>query len=196
MMNTSTEISLLLVEDDPDFRDISARWMRRKGHRVVAVASGDEALKACQETDFQVGVFDLNMPGMSGLELLSRIRGEKVSMEVIILTGQGSIESAVKAMKIGANDYLTKPCSLDDLERHCLMAVKETPTQTEEPKISHSDKLDDVSKAHVLEILERENGNKARTARLLGIHRRKLYRLLERFQSGEITEADHETELS
>jgi DNA-binding NtrC family response regulator len=115
-------MSVLIVEDDADFRDSSARWMQRKGHHVAAAASGAEALSLCARQDFDVGVFDMNMPGMSGIELLQRIRDDGIDMEVIILTGQGTIETAVQAMKMGANDYLTKPCPLGDLEHHCRLA--------------------------------------------------------------------------
>lgn len=119
---TDEPISVLIVEDDADFRDSSARWMRRKGHEVAAAASGAEALSLCSRQEFDVGVFDMNMPGMSGIELLQRIRDESIDIEVIILTGQGTIETAVQAMKMGASDYLTKPCPLGDLEHHCRLA--------------------------------------------------------------------------
>lgn len=119
---TDGPISLLIVEDDADFRDSSARWMERKGHDVSAAASGAEALSLCDRQHFDVGIFDMNMPGMSGIELLQRIHQDEIDMEVIILTGQGTIESAVQAMKLGASDYLTKPCPLGDLEHHCQLA--------------------------------------------------------------------------
>ena len=119
---TEDPITVLIVEDDADFRDSSARWMQRKGHHVAAAASGAEALSLCSRQDFEVGVFDMNMPGMSGIELLQRVRDEGIDMEVIILTGQGTIETAVQAMKMGASDYLTKPCPLGDLEHHCRLA--------------------------------------------------------------------------
>jgi len=119
---TETPINLLLVEDEDDFRDSCARWMTRKGHEVTAVASGADAISQCEQRQFDVAVFDMNMPGMSGLELLQRIRQSKIDVEVIILTGQGTIETAVAAMKMGACDFLTKPCTLGDLEHHCLLA--------------------------------------------------------------------------
>lgn len=115
-------IALLVVEDDTDFRESSVRWMERKGHKVSAAASGAEALALLDRQHFDVGVFDMNMPGMSGIELLQRIQQENVDIEVIILTGQGTIETAVQAMKMGACDYLTKPCPLGDLEHHCQLA--------------------------------------------------------------------------
>lgn len=115
-------MSLLIVEDDADFRDSSVRWMERKGHNVASAASGAEAIGLCERQQFDVGIFDMNMPGMSGIELLQRIRDSESDMEVIILTGQGTIESAVAAMKMGACDYLTKPCPLGDLEHHCKLA--------------------------------------------------------------------------
>lgn len=120
-MSTSP-IKLLLVEDEDDFRETSARWMERKGHDVRTASGGAEALELCRQDSFDVAVFDMNMPGMSGMELLQRVQQEKIEMEVIILTGQGTIESAVSAMKLGACDFLTKPCSLGDLEHHCQLA--------------------------------------------------------------------------
>jgi len=117
-----TPIKMLIVEDEDDFRDTCTRWMQRKGHSVTAVSNGAEALGLCERQHFEVAVFDMNMPGMSGIELLQRVQQAKIEMEVIILTGQGTIESAVSAMKMGACDYLTKPCSLGDLEHHCLLA--------------------------------------------------------------------------
>ena len=118
----NSPIKLLLVEDEDDFRETSARWMERKGHEVSTAASGAEALEVCRQDSFDVAVFDMNMPGMSGMELLQRVQQDKIEMEVIILTGQGTIESAVSAMKLGACDFLTKPCSLGDLEHHCMLA--------------------------------------------------------------------------
>ncbi|MEZ6068439.1 MAG: response regulator [Planctomycetaceae bacterium] len=104
-----TAIELLFVEDDDGFRETAAQWMTRKGHHVQAAASGTEALKLCDRTHFDVAVVDMNMPGLSGLDLLQQIRQRGLETEVIILTGQATVETAVQAMKLGASDYLTKP---------------------------------------------------------------------------------------
>ncbi len=105
-------MNLLLVEDEDDFRETTARWMTRKGHNV------GEAPNA----QFDVAVIDMNMPGISGVELLQRMKSADIDTEVIILTGQGTIDSAVQAMKMGACDYLTKPFPLGDLEQRCRLA--------------------------------------------------------------------------
>lgn len=119
---TETPMKILLVEDEEDFRDSCARWMQRKGYLVTGVSNAAEALTLLDQKAFDVGVFDMNMPGMSGLELLQRIHQDNIEIEVIMLTGQGTIETAVSAMKLGACDFLSKPCSLGDLESVCLMA--------------------------------------------------------------------------
>lgn len=121
-MASSGAMNLLVVEDDPDFRETCTRWMTRKGHAVEGAANGHEALAACDRKVFDVAIVDMNMPGLSGLELLERMKATNIETEVIILTGQGSIESAVNAMKLGASDYLTKPFPLDELEQRCLMS--------------------------------------------------------------------------
>ncbi len=123
-MSTNSAMNLLVVEDDPDFRETCARWMTRKGHRVSAAANGHEALELCDRRSFDVAIVDMNMPGLTGLELLDRMKVSQVETEVIILTGQGTIESAVNAIKLGACDYLTKPFPLDELEQRCLMAYE------------------------------------------------------------------------
>lgn len=118
----SQPFSLLIVEDNQDFRDSCVRWMQRKGYQVTAAASGEEALRLCAQNNFDVAIFDMNLPGISGIELLQQIREAEHGMEVIILTGQGTIESAVQAMKLDACDYLSKPCPLGELEHHCELA--------------------------------------------------------------------------
>ena len=115
-------IKMLLVDDEDDFRDSCTRYMQRKGHEVLGAASGAEAMSFIESNSFDVAVFDIDMPGMTGLELMQRVHESKIGLEVIFLTGQGSIETAVSAMKMGAADYLTKPCSLVDLEHHCMLA--------------------------------------------------------------------------
>ncbi|WP_404309566.1 sigma-54-dependent transcriptional regulator [Neorhodopirellula lusitana] len=115
-------IKLLLVDDEEDSRRSSAKWMARKGHDVVDVSNAAEALSLLERESFDVGVFDMNMPGMSGLELLQRVHEDNIDIEVIMLTGQGTVETAVSAMKMGACDFLSKPCALGDLEHHCFRA--------------------------------------------------------------------------
>jgi len=130
-MSSSSSMNLLVVEDDPDFRETCARWMTRKGHAVSTAANGHEALELFDRRAFDVAIVDMNMPGLTGLELLERMRASQVETEVLILTGQGTIESAVNAMKLGACDYLTKPFPLDELEQRCLMAWERARLQKE-----------------------------------------------------------------
>jgi DNA-binding NtrC family response regulator len=119
---TESPIKLLLVDDEEDFRTSCVRWMERKGHVVTDVSNAAEALGLVENEQFDVAILDMNMPGMSGLELLQRIHEDKIDIEVIMLTGQGTVETAVSAMKMGACDFLNKPCSLGDLEQHCILA--------------------------------------------------------------------------
>lgn len=109
-------IELLVVDDDDDFRSTMTRRFQRSGFLVHEEGGGEAALSAAQRRDFDVAIFDMAMPGMSGLELLEEFKKNHAECEVILLTGQGTIETAVTAMKMGAYDYLTKPFPLKDLE--------------------------------------------------------------------------------
>ena len=107
---------LLIVEDDDDFREILVRKFSRCGYQVQQAVDGAEALELADRRQFDVAIVDMMMPRVSGLECLEKLKATQPECEVIMLTGEGSIETAVKAMKMGAYDYLTKPCPLADMQ--------------------------------------------------------------------------------
>ena len=112
----SLNAHILIADDEETFRELLVSRLARKGSQVAGVSTGEEALKAIQSRYFDVGVFDIRMPGMDGIELLRRARELQPSLEVIVITGHGTIDSAIEAMRLGAYDYLTKPCNLSELE--------------------------------------------------------------------------------
>jgi DNA-binding NtrC family response regulator len=115
-MTSPAPIDLLIVDDDAEFRETMVARFARNGFAVQSAGNGEEALGLAERRNFDVGIFDMMMPGMSGLELLKRFKESHPECEVILLTGQASIETAVEAMKLGAYDYLQKPFPLKELE--------------------------------------------------------------------------------
>ena len=109
-------VDLLIVDDDNEFRATLVRRFVRRGFNVFDAASAAEALEAAERRQFDVAIFDLVMPGVGGMELLKQFKKSHAECEVIMLTGQGSIETAVEAMKHGAYDYLAKPFPLNEME--------------------------------------------------------------------------------
>jgi DNA-binding NtrC family response regulator len=107
---------LLLVDDDAAFRTVMAAELSRSGYEVRVAASGEEALSVCAHAEPQVILLDLQMPGISGLDVLKSLRERNAPGEVVMLTGHGSIDSAIEAIRIGAFDYVSKPCPLDEIE--------------------------------------------------------------------------------
>jgi len=106
---------ILLVDDEVVFTNNMSKLLTNRGYRVTAVNSGDNAIRALEEEDFDVVVLDLKMPGMDGITTLQEIKKLGLFTETLILTGHGSIDTALEAVKLGAYDYLTKPCEIDEL---------------------------------------------------------------------------------
>ena len=106
---------ILLVDDEVVFTQNMAKLLANRGYIVTAVNNGDAAIQALEEKDFDVVVLDLKMPGMDGITTLKEIKKLGLLTETLILTGHGSIDSALEAIKLGAYDYLTKPCEIDEL---------------------------------------------------------------------------------
>lgn len=115
-MTEPGDVNVLVVDDDTEFREAMVRRFSRTGFHVEDARDAQHALESAQRRDFDVAIFDVKMPGLSGLELLERFKASHAECEIILLTGQGTIESAVQAMKLGAYDYLSKPFPLKDLE--------------------------------------------------------------------------------
>jgi DNA-binding NtrC family response regulator len=106
---------LLVADDEKNIREGLAASLRMDGHEVVTAADGNEGWKRFQKGDVDLVITDLRMPGLSGEEFLKRISGESPGVPVIVLTGHGTVETAVDAMRNGAYDFLTKPVNLDRL---------------------------------------------------------------------------------
>ena len=108
-------LKIMVVDDELIVRESLFHWFKRSGHAVEAVSSGFEALERIEKTPFEVLFVDIKMPGMSGLEVLKKVKEDYPDTLVVIITAYGSIESAVEAMKLGASDYLLKPFKPDQL---------------------------------------------------------------------------------
>jgi DNA-binding NtrC family response regulator len=109
-------INLLLVDDEQTFVKIISQRLRRRGFSVAYAFSGQEALNRLEADDsIDVVILDVKMPGMDGIETLRLIKKKRPLVKIIMLTGHATVNSAIEAMKLGALDYLMKPCDLDEL---------------------------------------------------------------------------------
>ena len=122
---------VLLVDDEKDFVEILSLRLQEAGEKVSAAYSGKECLDTLESTSIDVVVLDIKMPGMDGMETLGEIRKRFPLVEVIMLTGHGSTETAVEGMKLGAFDYLMKPAEFDDLTTKLQGARKRKDEQEE-----------------------------------------------------------------
>jgi DNA-binding NtrC family response regulator len=121
---TRFPLRLLVVDDDTEIRQTLAERFRRLGMAVTEADSGEQALARAAQTRFDVALLDLHLPGLNGIEVLEKLKELQPEVEALMLTAQGSIETAVQAMKRGAYDYLTKPFRLADLEVHVQKAYE------------------------------------------------------------------------
>ncbi len=106
---------ILVVDDEPSMREFLEILLEREGHEAVCADSAETALVALDGDDLDLVISDIRMPGMSGIDLLDRVRELNPEALVVLITAHGSTETAVEAMKHGAYDYLTKPCSVDEI---------------------------------------------------------------------------------
>ncbi|RQD60256.1 sigma-54-dependent transcriptional regulator [Desulfonatronovibrio magnus] len=106
---------ILLVDDEDRFRKTLKKRISSRDYEVFDAANGIQALEMIRDDPMDVVVLDVRMPGLSGLETLTEIKNISPETEVIMLTGHASVDPAIEGMKLGAFDYLMKPCDLEDL---------------------------------------------------------------------------------
>jgi len=109
------EMKMMLVDDEERFLSTTKKLLSKKGYDVFTAVSGAEALEKMRTQNIHVVILDVKMPGMDGIETLKAIKRKFPMIEVIMLTGHGTVESAVEGLKSGATDYLTKPTDVNDL---------------------------------------------------------------------------------
>ena len=115
-MTEQRSARILIAEDEANLRLVLQKELERLGYRVQAAPDGEAALRKLEETNVDVLLCDINMPRVDGMEVLRRVHERPNPPEVIMLTGQATVETAVEAMKLGAYDYLTKPYTIDELD--------------------------------------------------------------------------------
>ena len=114
-MSDATKPNVLLVDDEEKFLDVLSQRLGTRGLDAVTATSGEEALVKIKNKNFDAIILDIMMPGMGGIETLKRIRKENPELQIIMLTGRGSVDKAVEAMKEGAIDFLEKPADIEKL---------------------------------------------------------------------------------
>lgn len=174
--------SLLVVDDDETFRTRLARAFRARGFEVRSAADYDDAMKLAKEDSPELAVVDLRMPGKSGIELVRDLKALDPAIQIVVLTGYGSIATAVEAVRLGAIHYLTKPADADDILAAFHPAETAIdPVQDAESSAVGVPSLARVEWEHINRVLADCQGNISQAARLLGLHRRSLQRKLSKY---------------
>jgi two-component system response regulator RegA len=168
---TQTPLRLLLVDDDEPFRGRLARSLRARGIEIAEAESAAAAPRVAQAFGPQAAVVDLRLSDGSGLDVLAELTRDFPDLRAVVLTGYGSIATALEAVRRGALDYLTKPVDADDV-------LRALDLQGERPAPEKVPSLHRVEWEHIQRVLSDCEGNVSRAARLLGLHRRTLQRKL------------------
>ena len=172
--------SILIVDDDEVYRNRLARAFVDRGYDVRTASDHDSGVAAATAESPEFAVVDLKMPGKSGLELVKSLHEIDPATKTIVLTGYGSIATAIDAVRLGATYYLSKPADADDIV--AAFARGEAPPL--EPPADHEYRAPSLARAeweHINRVLSDAGGNISEAARRLGIHRRSLQRKLQKY---------------
>jgi len=164
----------LLVDDDQAFTQVLVRSLARQDITATVAHNHASALAAITDSTFSRCVLDLNLAGESGLQLLPELLNQKPELEVLVLTGYGSIATAVEAIRRGAVNYLCKPVTVQQLMRGFDPVDGEPELRPAPPSV------EEMEWEHIQRVLDEHDGNISATARSLNMHRRTLQRKLQK----------------
>lgn len=190
MMREYESPRVVVVEDEARLRDVLVRMLHELEHEATAYASGEAAWRDLAEGDDPVVLLtDLMLPGMSGLDLAEKVQAARPGVAVIVLTAFGSVESAQRAIRLDAADFLTKPCSMGELDAAVSRAAAKLREPVTVPRaIMADDKPGEVQTIAQMEheqieaALARHEGNRRAAADELGISLRTLYYRLKQYR--------------
>jgi two-component system response regulator RegA len=171
--------TVLVVEDDDVFRTLLMNAFRDRGYEAQGAADGASAIRAAQQESPEMAVVDLRLPDRSGLDVVRDLKAIDASTAIVVLTGYGSIATALESVRLGAVHYLTKPTDADRILAAFQHGLASRPRDLpiEPPSLA------DVEWEHVNRVLTDCDGNVSEAARQLGMHRRSLQRKLARYPS-------------
>jgi two-component system response regulator RegA len=172
--NRSDRPSLLLVDDDPVFCQVLSRALGDRGFAVETAHDGATALRRIDAAPPEFAVIDLRLPDMSGLKLVEKLREVDPNTNIVVLTGYGSIATAVDAIKRGATYYLSKPTNAD----HVVAAFARRSANVDVAPAERPLSVDRLEWEHIQRVLNELDGNISAAARELNMHRRTLQRKL------------------
>ena len=168
--------TLFIIEDDKPFRERLTTSFQRKDFTVTAAASKKEALDVLAGNNFNYAIVDLRLGDGSGLDVIKVIKEQNPECRTVMLTSYGNIATAVSSVKLGADDYLTKPANIDDIEKSLMSATATSlPPPPENPMSA-----DRIRWEHIQRVFTQCNRNVSETARRLKMHRRTLQRILNK----------------
>jgi DNA-binding NtrC family response regulator len=130
-----SSVSVLLVDDEEKFVTSNAKLLNKRGYDILTALDGYEALKILETHNVHVAVLDVKMPGMDGISLLKETKKRFPLVEVVMLTGHATFETAVSGLKIGASDYLMKPCQISELMQKINEAYEKRKLNEEKLKV-------------------------------------------------------------
>jgi two-component system response regulator RegA len=171
--------SILLVDDDATFRERLAKALASRGYDVRQAGDAIEAVRLAEAESPELALVDLRMPGASGLEVVRDLVKIDPSTNVVVLTGYGSIATALEAVRLGATHYLSKPADVDEI-----LAAFERKDAPKDDVLAPPESVPSLARAeweHIQRVLTDCAGNVSHAARLLGVHRRSLQRKLSKY---------------
>ena len=123
--------NILVIDDDPGVRESLGELLRSEGYQVDAASSGEEGLSAVKTSEYDLALLDIRLPGVDGEVVMEQIRKQRPNTNVIIISGYGSLESAILALRLGVKDYFIKPYAIEDLLDAicCVLQEKEEKTR-------------------------------------------------------------------
>jgi two-component system nitrogen regulation response regulator GlnG len=155
-----TQGAILIADDEELIRRVLADALREEGYKVETVDSGTQAWTRLQTQPFDLAFFDIRMPELTGLDLLLRAQEARISVPIVIMTGQTTMANAVEAMKRGAFDYLTKPFDLDEVKALTARALETQRLETEAPTVltTHGQKEQIIGRSAAMQALYKTIG--------------------------------------
>lgn len=163
MADAFAKTKILLVDDEVETLDLISEYLVQKGFDLTTATNGEQAVRFVQNNGYHIAVVDLHLPGMTGAELLKEIKKIHPFLQVIMITGYGTIRDAVECMKLGASDFITKPILLDHLHLTINRILEETRLKEEAElatyykTLSRTDELTGLYNfRHLVSMLENE----------------------------------------